>query len=171
MPVDAAGAVVVTTAERARDLRRPPVFVSAATTGQGPRPDYVFWHDYTVMASRWAADGLWEMAGLGPQEMDFAQIYDGFAPFIFSWLEDLGFADRSNVGEFVGSGALRLGGSLPTNTFGGNLSEGRFHGMGHLIEAVRQLRGDAGARQVPNARVGVVASGGLTMAGALVLHN
>jgi acetyl-CoA acetyltransferase len=171
MPVDGAAAVVVTTPERARDLPRKPVYVSAATSGMGPRPDYVFWHDYTQMSSHWAAMDLWKKAGMGPSEMDFAMIYDGFAPFVFYWLEDLGFAKRSEVGEFVGSGALRRDGSLPANTHGGNLSEGRLHGMGHVVEAILQMRGDAGPRQLPKADRCVIGAGGTILAGALVLHS
>lgn len=170
MPIDASAAVIVTTAERARDLAKKPVYVSACGSGIGPRPDYVFWHDYTVMASRWAAMGLWEKAGMGPREMDFAMIYDGFAPFIFPWLEDLGYATRGEVGEFVGSGALRPDGVLPVNTHGGNLSEGRLHGMGHVVEAILQLRGEAGPRQLAKANAGVVAGGGSILGGTLVLH-
>ena len=170
-PCDGAAAVVVTTAERARDLKQKPVYVSAVATGQGPRPDFVFWHDYTEMACHKAAEGIWEKAGFSPQDIDMTQIYDGFSPFILYWMEALGFAKRGEAGPFVGSGALAPDGMLPTNLNGGQLNEGRLHAMGHVIEATLQLQRRAGPRQLKKAEVAPTAGGGMAVACILVLHT
>ncbi|MBI3743784.1 MAG: hypothetical protein HY261_05780 [Chloroflexi bacterium] len=170
-PCDGAAAVVVTTAERARSLRQKPVYLRAISAGQGPRPDFVFWHDYTQMASHFAAKGLWEKAQMSPKDLDLAQVYDGFTPFIFYWMDALGIAKPSEVGEFVGSGALAPTGVLPTNLNGGQINEGRVHTMGHVIEAVQQLQHRTGKRQVKDAERAIVCGGGLAVACILVLSN
>jgi len=170
-PCDGAAAVVVTTAERARDLKQKPVYVSAVGAGTGPRPDFVYWHDYTEMAAHYAAKDIWDRAGLTPKDMDLAQIYDGFSPFIFYWLDALGFSTPKDVGEFVGGGALKPNGVLPTNLNGGQLNEGRLHCLGHTIEAVKQLRGQSNERQLEKANAAVVAGGGLAVAVVMVLHT
>ena len=171
MPVDVCGAVVVTTAERARDLRQKPVQISAVSTGTGPRPDMIFWHDYTQTAARWAALTIWEDSGFSPRDMDFAMIYDGFAPLVLFGLEEFGLEEKGEAGPFLASGAIRQGGSLPLNPHGGNNSEGRSWAIGHMVEATLQLRGEAGARQVPNARACLVNGGAMMLNGGLVLHN
>jgi acetyl-CoA acetyltransferase len=86
-----------------------------------------------------------------------------------AWLEALGFCGRGESGPFVAAGSLELGGALPTNTWGGQLSGGRLHGFGFLAEAIRQLRGDGSARQVHDAEVAVVANGGGPVAGCMLL--
>lgn len=171
MPVDVCGAVVVTTAERAKDLRHPPVYVSAVTTGTGPRPDMVFWHDYDEMAFRWSAKRLWKNAGLGPDDMDFAMLYDGFAPLVLYGLQDYGFVGKGEAGQFLGSGEHLAGGSLPLNPHGGNNSEGRSWAIGHVCEATLQLQGRAGARQLPDVHATMINGGAITLSGAMVLHN
>jgi acetyl-CoA acetyltransferase len=171
MPVDAAAALVITTSERARDLKQRPVFVRALGAGQGRFPDWIFREDYTVMSYRTAGDGLWDRAEMSPADMDFAMLYDGFSPFIYYWLEELGFVGRGGAASFVGSGALALGGTLPTNTFGGALSEGRLEGFNHYVEATLQLQGRAGPRQVDNARSGIIGGGGLVLPGVAIVHN
>jgi len=171
MPVDVCGCVVITTAERARDLRHPPVYVSAVTTGTGPQPDMVFWHDYDEMAFKWSADRLWENAGLGPHDMDFAMLYDGFAPLVLYGLQDYGFVARGDAGAFLGAGEHLAGGSLPLNPHGGNNSEGRSWAIGHVCEAALQLQGRADARQLPDVHATMVNGGALSLSGALVLHN
>jgi acetyl-CoA acetyltransferase len=171
MPVDVCGAVVVTTAERAKDLKQPPVYVSAASMGTGPRHDMVFWHDYDQSAAAWAAQTIWDQAGLGPQDMDFGMIYDGFAPLILYNLEEYGFVPRGDAGRFLGDGGHLPGGSFPLNPHGGNNSEGRSHAIGHVVEAALQLRGQAGPRQLPNVHATFVNGGAIMLAGALVLHN
>jgi len=168
-PVDGAGAVVVTTLERAGDLPQPPIRVIEGVLATGPRPDWDQWDDLTHMASRYAAARLWERTGLGPSDVDVAQVYDGFSWLALCWLEDLGFCPKGEGGPFVAEGNVALGGRVPTNTHGGSLSGGRLHGISHVIEAAQQLRGQCGERQVQEANLAVVTSGGGPMAGALLL--
>jgi acetyl-CoA acetyltransferase len=123
------------------------------------------------MPSRMVSDAVWARAGLHPTDADTAQIYDGFTWLTLCWLEDAGFCAKGEGGPFIASGATALGGQLPLNTHGGNLSEGRSHGAGHLLEAVSQLRGACGPRQVPGARVAFAANGGGPIAGAVVLST
>jgi acetyl-CoA acetyltransferase len=168
-PIDGAGAVIVTTAARARDLRPRPVHVLGAARRDGAMEEWEMWPDLTTMASKQVADQVWRRAGIGPGDIDVAEVYDGFPFLALCWLEDAGFCAKGEGGPFIASGAIELGGTLPTNTHGGNLSEGRSHGIGHLLEAVDQLRGVAGPRQVAGARTAFVGNGGGPIAGALVL--
>jgi acetyl-CoA acetyltransferase len=121
------------------------------------------------MASRPCADRLWKRSGLGPSDVDVAEVYDGFSWLALCWLEDLGFCQKGEGGPFVKDGNIARNGAIPTNTHGGSLSAGRLHAISHVIECVEQLRGTAGARQVPGARVGLATAGGGTTAGALLL--
>ena len=171
MPVDVCGAVVVTTAERAKDLRHKPVYVSSVTTGTGPKPDMIFWHDYDQMAFSWSAKNLWRNAGLGPSDMDFAMLYDGFAPLVLYGLEAYGFAAKGEAGAFLGAGEHLADGRLPLNPHGGNNSEGRSWAIGHMVEAVLQLQGCAGPRQLADVHATMANGGAITLSGALVLHN
>lgn len=171
LPVDVCGAVVVTRADRAADLRHPAVYVSAVSTGTGPRPDMIYWHDYDQSASHWAAQTIWNRAGMGPDDMDFAMIYDGFAPLVLYGLEEFGFVPPGEAGEFLGRGEHLRSGSLPLNPHGGNNSQGRSHAIGHVVEAALQLRGQAGARQLPGVNTTFINGGAITLAGAMVLHN
>ena len=170
-PVDGAGAVVITSLERARDLPKPPAVVRAGVFATGPRPDWDQWEDLTSMASRFAAERLWERSGMRAADLDVAQVYDGFSWLALCWLEDLGICAKGEGGPFFAEGKASLGGHLPVNTHGGSLSGGRLHGISHVIECVEQLRGTCGERQVPRAEVGVVTAGGGTMAGALLLST
>ncbi|HZP41192.1 MAG TPA: OB-fold domain-containing protein [Candidatus Binatia bacterium] len=169
VPVDGSTAVVVSAADAARDLPRPAVRIHAVGTAVRSRPVWDQWEDLTTMAARDAAAQLWARADLGPADVDTAQLYDGFSWLTLAWLEALGFCARGESGPFVEGGRLRLGGALPTNTWGGQLSGGRLHGFGFLAEAIRQLRGECGARQVPDCEVAVVAAGGGPVAGCLLL--
>jgi acetyl-CoA acetyltransferase len=168
-PVDGAGAVVITSLERARDLARAPVKVLHGGFATGARPDWDQWEDLTHMASRQASANLWAATGLSAADIDVAQLYDGFSWLALCWLEDLGFCAKGEGGPFIAEGNLRMDGSIPTNTHGGSLSGGRLHAISHVIECVTQLRGTAAGRQVPHAEVGVVTAGGGTMAGTLLL--
>ncbi|WP_345573736.1 thiolase C-terminal domain-containing protein [Nonomuraea rosea] len=161
LETDGACAVVVTTAERARALRRPPVLISAAAWGGGTShlsgassgsfPGSA--GDPTVTAAAALAPRLYAQAGLGPGDIDVAELYDCFTYSVIVQLEDYGFCAKGEGGPYVASGATSLGGALPVNTHGGFLSEGYVHGMNHIAEAVSQLRGDAGDRQAPGAEV------------------
>jgi acetyl-CoA acetyltransferase len=152
---DGAAAFVVTSRERAKDLRQTPVRL----LGQG----YGFTHAYIGEHDRIATTGAVQSgrdafgsAGVGPQDIDVAELYDCFTITVIVELEDLGFCAKGEGGRFVEGGRIRLGGALPVTTHGGLLSAvhpGLAGGMFHVIEAVRQLRGEAGGRQVPDAEL------------------
>jgi acetyl-CoA acetyltransferase len=171
MPVDAATAWIVTSAERAKDLKQKPVYLSSIGTWLAPRPDFVFFDDYAdMMIPASSRDRFWRDADMQPQDMDFTELHDGFSIYTLYWLEALGLVKKADVPDFVGSGELSAKGSLPNNTHGGNLSEGRLQGGGHVIEAVHQLRGHAGKRQVEGAERCVISTGGPPCIAAAVLH-
>jgi acetyl-CoA acetyltransferase len=149
VPVTGCVAVLLTSAERARDLRQPPVYlagVSLSTSPQSPMLSRAL--QAHLQAGRPTASRLWAQSGLGPAEMSAAQLYDGFAPSAIYWLEAAGFCGPGEALDFIQDGRIALDGQLPVNTAGGSLSEGRLHGMGHIAEAVVQLRRQAAARQV-----------------------
>ena len=99
--------------------------------------------DITTLPAKPTADTLYRRAGLGPADIDVAQLYDCFTITVLLQLEDYGFCAKGEGGAFVSSGAIELGGSLPINTGGGHLSEGYIHGMNHIVEGVRQIRGES----------------------------
>jgi acetyl-CoA acetyltransferase/uncharacterized OB-fold protein len=169
VPVDGSTAVVVSAADAARDLPHRAVRIHAVGAAIRSRPVWDQWEDLTTMAARDAAEQMWARADVRPGDVDTAQLYDGFSWLTLAWLEALGFCGRGEAGPFVEGGRVRLGGELPLNTSGGQLSGGRLHGFGFLAEAIRQLRGDCGARQVPDCEVAVVAAGGGPIAGCLLL--
>jgi acetyl-CoA acetyltransferase len=139
---DGAAAVVVTSAERARDLRKPPVYVCGIAEGHGDPPTSITQKRRLTELEgvRRAAERAYRMAGVGPAEIDCAQIYDGFTWVALASLEDLGFCKKGEGGPFVEGGRVELGGALPINTAGGLLSEAHCSGANHVVEAVRQLR-------------------------------
>lgn len=153
LETDAGIALVVTSAERARDLPHRPVLISGATTGGGHSLFSGGRTDYAVSAAADMAPRLYAAAGIGPDEIQVAELYDAFTPLVLMQLEDYGLAPRHGAAELVASGATALGGKLPVNTHGGHLSEGYVHGLNHVVEAVLQLRGGAGERQVPGVEV------------------
>jgi acetyl-CoA acetyltransferase/uncharacterized OB-fold protein len=169
VPVDGSTAVIVSAAETARDRPRPAVRIHAVGGAIRGRPVWDQWEDLTTMAARDAAAQMWARSDLGPGDVDTVQLYDGFSWLTLAWLEALGFCKRGEAGPFVEGGRIRLGGELPLNTWGGQLSGGRLHGFGFLAEAIRQLRGECGARQVPDCEVALVAAGGGPIAGCLLL--
>jgi acetyl-CoA acetyltransferase len=162
---DGAVAVVITSADRARDLRQRPVRIrGTAMGGDGRFGPQVAWanapDDYLASAfSRAVAKRLYNAAGMGPQEVNVALLYDHFSPMVLFQLEDYGFCPPGASGEFVAGGNIRWpGGSLPVNTHGGHLSEAYVMGMTHVREAVEQLRGTA-VNQVDGAEVALVTGG------------
>jgi acetyl-CoA acetyltransferase/uncharacterized OB-fold protein len=169
VPVDGSTAVVVSRADVARDLPHPAVRIHAIGTAIRGRPVWDQWEDLTTMAARDAAANMWARADLGPDDVDTIQLYDGFSWLTLAWIEALGFCKRGEAGPFVEGGRVRLGGALPLNTWGGQLSGGRLHGFGFLAEGIRQVRGTCGDRQVPDCEVAVVAAGGGPIAGCLLL--
>jgi len=173
---DGACAVVVTTAERARDLAKPSVKILASV--QGAPKGYAFgpFTNANIPDALYATGGceemanrLWAKAGLGPKDVDVAQIYDHFTGCVLMQLEDFGFCARGEGGPFVESGALAWrGGSLPTNTHGGSLSEAYIHGLNHVVEGVRSLRGES-TSPVDGAEVCLVTSGACVASSAALL--
>ncbi|MFI0454514.1 thiolase C-terminal domain-containing protein [Actinomadura sp. 6N118] len=179
LETDGACAVIVTSRERARDLRRTPVLVSGAVWGGGDSffsgaGSAAYGTDFTVTEAARMAPRLYAMAGVGPGDIDVAELYDCFTYSVLVQLEDYGFCEKGEGGPFVESGATALDGALPVNTHGGFLSEGYVHGINHIAEAVAQLRGNAGDRQVDGAEVALsTAQPGYVLAGtsALILRS
>jgi acetyl-CoA acetyltransferase len=161
LETDGAGAVVVTAAERTRDSKQKAVYVSGVAAGHPfPADDITNRQDIFEVGLTHAAPRAFEMADVEHGDVDFAQVYDCFTFEALQQIEEMGFCKRGEGGAFVEGGRIELGGDLPVNTHGGLLSEAHTLGMNHVIEAVRQLRNDAGKRQVKNARVGVVTGWG-----------
>jgi acetyl-CoA acetyltransferase len=161
---DGAIAVVVTSAERARDLLQAPVLVHSCTHG-GERGwgRSLYWQnmpeeDFLTSGHRFVARELYRSAGVGPGDIDVAQIYDHFTPMVIAQLEDYGFCAPGEGGPFVASGAIRRDGTLPINTDGGQLSGAYVWGMTHVREAVAQIRGQA-FHQVSGAELALVTGG------------
>ena len=169
IPIDGAMAIVVSGPETRADLRHW-VEIEAVGTAMRHRPYWEHWPDLTTMAPHDAAAHLWSQTSLRPSDVNVAEIYDAFSPFVLFWLEAFGFCGRGESGPFVEGGRrIGLGGELPLNTFGGQLSSGRLHGWGFLAEALRQLWNEAGPRQVPDAEVAAVGAGGGASAAAMLL--
>lgn len=169
---DGGVALVVTSAERARDLPNKPVRVKAATQGssvdQFTMTSY-YRDDLTRLPEMGVvARGLWEKSGIGPSDVDVAVLYDHFTPFVLVQLEELGFCGRGEAKDFVASGALELDGSLPLNPHGGQLGEAYLHGMNGIAEGVRQVRGTA-VNQVANVEHVLVTAGTGVPTSGLVL--
>ncbi len=165
LETDGAVAVITTSAERAKDLRHRPVHVlGSAHGGAGRWGQAITWmgmpEEYFASSGhRPVAKRLYEMAGVGPQDIDVALLYDHFTPMVLMQLEDYGFCEIGESGRFVAEGNIRWpNGSLPVNTHGGNLSEAYIIGMTHVREAVEQLRGTA-INQVEDAELALVTGG------------
>jgi acetyl-CoA acetyltransferase len=175
---DGAVAVVTTSAERARDLRHRPAYVAAsAHGGHGRWGQAITWmgmpdDEFTSSGHRPVARRLYDMAGVGPDAVDVALLYDHFTPMVIMQLEDYGFCGVGEGGPFVAEGNIRWPeGRLPVNTHGGNLSEAYIIGMTHVMEAVEQLRGRA-VNQVAEAEVALVTGGPASLpVSSLLLHN
>jgi len=168
-PADGSTAVIVSAAATAPDLPHRAVRFEAFGTAIDARPSWDQRADITTMAAHDAARQMWGRTDLTPADVDTAQLYDGFSFLTLAWLEALAFCGRGESGPFVENGRLDLGGPLPCNTWGGQLSGGRLHGFGFVAEAVRQLRGACGERQVPDCEVAVVGVGGGPVAGCMLL--
>jgi acetyl-CoA acetyltransferase len=161
---DGAGAFVMTSAERAKDLAKPPVYVLGAATAT----DHMMisqMPDLTTTPGVVSGAAAFAMAGLGPSDVDVLMGYDSFTITALLHLEDLGFCPKGEGGAFAEGGRLGPGGQLPMNTNGGGLSYTHpgMYGMFLVVEAVRQLRGECGQRQVPAANVAVAHGSGMVL--------
>jgi acetyl-CoA acetyltransferase/uncharacterized OB-fold protein len=168
---DGAIAVIVSAADAAADLPRPPVRVEAIGMRIAERIEWdqgVLSHEPHVLGP---SAHLWSRTTLRPADVDVAELYDGFTFNCLSWIEALGFCGIGEAKDFLEGGKrIALDGELPINTHGGQLSHGRTHGMGLVHEAITQLRGEAGLRQVSGAATAVVSSGGLTPGGVILFR-
>jgi acetyl-CoA acetyltransferase len=171
VPADGSTAVIVSRADAAPDLRKPPVRIEAMGSALRGRPSWDQFDDLTTMALRDASTMLWERTDLRPDDVDVVELYDGFSFITLCWLEALGFSAHGEGGPFLEAGRpTAKHASLPLNTNGGQLSGGRLHGFGFLHEACTQLWGEGGERQVDGTpEVAIAAAGGGPLASALLL--
>jgi acetyl-CoA acetyltransferase len=168
IPIEGCAAFVLAAADRARDLRQPPAYIAAcAQNVSARRPSLISYilDDYMACGETLAGQ-LWRDSGLGPRDMQAAQLYDGFSPSTYYWLEAAGFCPQYEAPAFIQDGRIALDGELPVNTFGGSLSEGRLHGMGHLAEAALQVTGRAGPRQIPDCNAACAIDGSPLLRGS-----
>jgi acetyl-CoA acetyltransferase len=168
LETDGALACVVTSVERARDLKQKPALIHSVAQASGPNPVHLAnYNNSKAMDTTavWCAKLLWERSQLGPKDMDSAEIYDAFTPLVILGLEDYGFCKRGEGGPFTEGGRIEIGGELPVLTSGGGLSEAYVHGFNLLLEGVRQIRGTS-VNQVPDCKATLVtgASGVATSA-------
>jgi acetyl-CoA acetyltransferase len=175
MESDGAAALIVTSSERARDLRQPPVRIRAvAMTGEykwGVASFNTIDEDFVSTGQRRAARDLYARAGAGPADVDVALFYDAFTPSVIMSLEDWGFCPVGQGGPFVAGGGIRREGSVPVNPHGGNLAEVYLQGITHLLEGVRQLR-DTSCNQIHRAETVLYGSGvGASPGGGVMLRR
>jgi acetyl-CoA acetyltransferase/uncharacterized OB-fold protein len=172
VPCDGSTAVIVSAVDAARDLPRPPVYIEAVGTQVTERLEWdqsTLMHEPQVLGQ---SAHMWSRTSLRPADVDVAELYDGFTINCLSWIEGLGFCGIGEAKDFLDGGKnIARDGVLPLNTHGGQLSHGRTHGMGLIHEAITQLRGAGGERQVPDAKVAVVSTGGLATSGVLLLRS
>jgi len=158
---DGAAAVVITSAERARNMRHQPVYIMGVAEGHPDSPEQITNRlTLTELGIKKAAPRAFTMAGISPKDIDVAEVYDCFTYIVICQLEDIGFCNKGEGGPFVEGGRIEIGGELPVNTHGGLLSQAHVLGMNHMIEAVKQLWGSAGKAQVKDAEIALVSGYG-----------
>jgi acetyl-CoA acetyltransferase len=159
---DGGQALVIVSAERARDLPQPPAVIEAAAQGSGPQQENMtsYYRDDLAGLPEMGvvARQLWATTGLGPDDVDVAILYDHFTPFVLCQLEEFGFCGRGEAKDFLRDGNIEVGGKLPVNTHGGQLGEAYIHGMNGIAEGVRQVRGQS-VNQVPDVNHVLVTAG------------
>jgi acetyl-CoA acetyltransferase len=163
--VDGAVAILLAGEDIALGTARSPVWLVGSSNSQSGA-GWTAWDDPTEMYARTAGPRLWARTGLTPADMDVACMYDCFTYTVMATMEGYGFCEKGQVGSFFSEGRATYGGDVVVNPHGGLLSEGYIHGLNHHYEATLQLRGDAGVRQVPDARLALVTAGGGPFGGA-----
>ena len=179
IPTDGADAFILTTAERAKDLQQPAILVHAAVSGQAQHPDEENTPDLDHSSQVITTRNLWATSDMSIEDVDVLCLYDGFTIITINWIENIGLCGRGEAGPYLEShwdiqeNRFTLRGAARLNPHGGNLTEGHTDGSGHTREAVTQLRGSAGSRQVPDAKTAILTIGGLfsTKLGAFLLHR
>ena len=168
-----AAAVIVSSADYAKDSPQTPVYIGGVAEGHPESPSAITQRgDLTRLGLALAAPRAFAMAGVSPADIDVAEIYDCFTYMVLCQLEDMGFCAKGEGGDFAANGRISLGGELPINTHGGLLSEAHIAGMNHIVELVRQLRGRCGERQVKHAEVGLVTGfGDLGDSSIAIMHR
>lgn len=167
LPIQGAGAVVITSAERARDLVAAPAYVTAMSYS----PEFFSWVGYpdtwesNVEAGRRMGDHLWLNSGVGPADIDVANLYDGFSCNVAFMADSMRLSEPGQGLQWIAHP------SIPLNTSGGNLGNGRLHGVIHLADGAEQVMGRAGERQVDGARLSLVTVGGTHHAGAVIFSD
>jgi len=170
---DGGGAIVITSAERAKNLKQKPVYIMAAAQGMENNGDIMtdFTRDMVSFPDcEIVAKQLYHMAGVTPKDIDVAMLYDAFTMVVIGQLEAYGFCKPGEGAAFVENGRIEIGGELPVNTHGGNLSEGYIHGMTHIIEGVRQMRGTS-LCQVKDAEITLVTAGPVVPTSGIILRR
>jgi acetyl-CoA acetyltransferase len=178
MESDSGSCVIVASAERAKDLRQPPVYLAGVAMGAPYRwgmgmfgGNNMSEEDFMSAGQRTIANDLYANSGLGPDDVDVALIYDHFTPMVLMGLEDFQLCPKGESGPFVADGNIRREGSMPVNTHGGNLAEVYNHGMSHVYEGIRQMRGTS-VNQIDGAEVALVVAGSSpTPSSALLLRK
>ncbi len=173
LETDGSCAVVVTSTERARDLRQPPALLHSWAQSLPAQHQTMtnFFCDDPLRGPAWAcAEKLWSLSDVGPADVDVAQLYDAFSLLVPLSLEGYGFCERGECGHFTDDGGIELGGRLPTNTSGGGMSEAYLHGFNLIVEAVRQVRGTS-TNQVEGAEFSLCTSGEGVPTGALLFRR
>lgn len=170
MPVDGAGAAVLCRADRAKDHCKTPIYIVGKAAIIGRYGNGTGFDLEAMQANaRSVASSLWETCALGPNDVNVANLYDGFSFFTYLWLEGLGFCKEGEAWQFIQDGRIEPGGDLPLNTSGGSLGMGRLHGPAQVIESVRQLQGCCGERQLEGVEVALSANGNPGKAPAAIL--
>lgn len=171
IPIDGACAVIVSAEDAARDCASAPLHIEAMGTALSSQETWDQRADLTTMGAHDSGADLWQRTDFKPTDLDVLGLYDGFSIFVPLWLEALGLCGHGEAKDFIAEGNVGPGGRYPVNTGGGQLSSGRLHGFGLLHEVCQQLWHDAGARQVADAKLGVVGMGGGFIAGSMLLRR
>lgn len=168
IPLDAVSAFVLTSAERAKDLRHRPVYVVGHAQATPSRPSFFRSFDEVSAGGKQLANALWKNTGLSHADIDVPQLYDGFTPLVYSWLECLGFCPEGEAHRFIQGGTIDVDGAFPLISGGGSTGNGRLHGAAQMAECYMQLSQRAGERQLRNSNVGIACHSFPNIGGAVV---